>query len=57
MSYSHTKKRKLIAKLKRKHPGSWRARFEIQRDEAVKRLQGQFMGRLSDVVQSKGVIV
>ena len=49
MSYAHTKRRKLIAKLKRKNPFGWRKLFALERNLAIKKLEGPFLGSAADM--------
>lgn len=53
MSYSHTKRRKLIATLKRKQPRNWRVKFADAQAEARRKLEGPLIGSLADVISSR----
>lgn len=53
MSYAHTKRRKLIATLKRRYPRDWEARFEKQRVMVRRQLEGPGVGMLESVAASK----
>lgn len=50
MSYAHTKRRKLIATLKRHHPRDWRGKFTRHCADVRKRLDGPLVGTLEDAL-------
>lgn len=50
MSYSHTKRRKTIAKLKRKYPTNWQNEFDLIRQKCIQKLDGKFIGSLEDIL-------
>lgn len=52
MSYAHTKRRKLIATLKRKHPRNWLAKFHDASAAARRRIEGRLIGSLQDALDA-----
>lgn len=51
MSYAHTKRRKLIAKLKRQEQRKWRAAFTEHCAAVRKKLDGPRLGSLESLAQ------
>jgi len=52
MSTAHTKRRKLIATLKRRHPRNWLAKFHDHCAATRRKLDGPLVGTLADVLPS-----
>lgn len=50
MSYAHTKRRKLIASLKRKHGLKWRNHFTAHCDIKRREIDGPLLGSLEDLI-------
>lgn len=52
MSYAHTKRRKLIAQLKRKNPAKWQELFRRKIDADVRVMEGSCLGSLATILQT-----
>lgn len=57
MSYSHTKRRKLIAKLKKKHCSDWQKHFNHFREETIRKMDGPPIGTLEDLINFKSLSI
>ena len=55
MSYAHTKRRKTIAALKRKHGNHWRGHFNTMRFLIKRKQQGPCLGTLEDILKEEEI--